>query len=92
MKKYWINANWKKKSDSTHQPEAGLLKLNCDKALFDLGWYPALSFEETVEFTVEWYKNFYEKQTVNFHEYCKAQIKQYTEIAASKDINWAVDD
>ena len=29
--------------------EAGLLKLNCDKALKDLNWLPTMQFEETIK-------------------------------------------
>ena len=44
--------------------EAGLLKLNCDKALFDLNWF-CCNFEETVKFTIEWYMFFYNQGRVN---------------------------
>lgn len=43
------------------QKEAGLLKLNCDKALHLLQWAPALDFAETCRLTVEWYRAFYAK-------------------------------
>ena len=39
--------------------EAGLLKLNCDKALLMLSWMPALSYENLIEFTGKWYLTFY---------------------------------
>ena len=35
--------------------EAGLLKLNCDKALHALKWTPTLVFDETARLTAEWY-------------------------------------
>ena len=41
--------------------EAGLLKLNCDKALALLNWTPTLNYKKTIDFTVEWYKSFYNK-------------------------------
>ena len=44
--------------DDKHLHEAGLLKLNCDKALFDLKWLPTMQFAETVKMTVDWYKAF----------------------------------
>ncbi len=61
MQKYWSSVRWRdvsKKKKSFH--EAGLLKLNCDKALSDLDWLPNLTFEETVKFTTRWYKTFYQ--------------------------------
>ena len=39
--------------------EAGLLKLNCDKALFHLGWEATLDYEDTVNFTSQWYSLYY---------------------------------
>jgi len=39
--------------------EAGLLKLNCDKASSILNWKPRLTFEKSVEMTSLWYWNFY---------------------------------
>jgi len=38
--------------------ENTLLKLNCDKALAYLKWHSILNYEETVQFTGSWYKNF----------------------------------
>ena len=35
--------------------EAGLLKLNCDKALSILKWKATLEYYDTVRFTNEWY-------------------------------------
>lgn len=35
--------------------EFGLLRLNCDKALSRLEWRPRLGFEETVNWTADWY-------------------------------------
>jgi CDP-glucose 4,6-dehydratase len=93
MKKNWDNVNWEIVSgDNAAPPEAGLLKLNCDKALFDLQWSPALDFEQTVKFTVDWYRNFYEEQSMNMHEFCKQQIDEYTSAAKNKNIYWATND
>ncbi len=36
--------------------EAGLLKLNCDKALLQLRWEPNLSYAECLEMTGGWYR------------------------------------
>lgn len=40
--------------------EATLLKLDINKAIALLGWKPKLNFEETLELTFDWYKNYYE--------------------------------
>lgn len=56
------------------QHEAQLLNLDISKALFKLGWHPVLSLEETVRYTVEWYKAYKEK---DIYDLCSAQIKAY---------------
>lgn len=56
--KLW-NVNFKVKKDSSKQPhEAMLLKLDCSKAKLKLGWYPKLNLEDTLMWTVDWYKEF----------------------------------
>lgn len=93
MKKNWKNVNWESSADNNEaHSEAGLLKLNCDKALFDLKWNPALNFEQTVRFSVDWYRNFYEDESMDMHDFCKNQIEEYTKIAREKNIWWAIND
>ena len=71
--------------------EAGLLKLNCDKALHDHGWIPTLDFHQTVKMTVEWYKEYYENEgQVNMHDFTISQIREYTALAKKQNISWAV--
>lgn len=41
--------------------EAGLLKLDINKAIALLGWTPTLNFKETLNLTFMWYKHYYEK-------------------------------
>ncbi len=36
--------------------EAGLLTLDSSKAKAELNWHPSLSFEETIDWTAQWYK------------------------------------
>jgi len=40
-----------------HPHEASMLMLNSNKARTDLGWSDKLSFEESVKWTINWYKN-----------------------------------
>jgi CDP-glucose 4,6-dehydratase len=40
----------------THQHEAQLLQLNCDKAHEALGWYPRWDFQQTLVATIDWYR------------------------------------
>jgi len=85
MGKYWDKVQWNDVSqDQKHVHEAGLLKLNCDKALFDLKWQPTLKFEETVKMTVEWYKKFYKSREQSMLDFTMAQISEYTELAGKR--------
>jgi len=92
MSKYWNQVRWNDVSEVEHLHEAGLLKLNCDKALFDLNWKPTLQFEETVKMTVEWYRQYYQTPEDSMYEYTISQINTYSNIAKSRNIFWACDD
>jgi CDP-glucose 4,6-dehydratase len=68
--------------------EAGLLKLNCDKALHDLNWKPTLNFDQTIKFTSDWYIDFYKNKKIDFN-YISKQIMEFAKVASSKSIEWA---
>jgi len=93
MSKYWNNVKWKDVSTSQkHVHEAGLLKLNCDKALLDLNWKSSLNFQETVKMTVKWYKEFYQKKPQSMRDFSIKQIQKYTMIANKNNTSWAKND
>jgi len=93
MSKYWNQIKWNDVSiDKEHVHEAGLLKLNCDKALSDLEWHSALQFEETVKMTVEWYKEYYQHQDQSMYDFTISQIESYTKAAKLNNIAWANND
>ena len=93
MSKYWSKVRWKnisKNSDNVN--EASLLKLNCDKALLDLKWTSTLKFHETVEMTIEWYKEFYQNKSKSMHDFTISQIKSYNKLAKERNVSWANND
>lgn len=67
--------------------EAGLLKLNCDKALFLLKWVPTLDYSELTEMTGAWYYNYY-CENENMYQYTLNQIELYESIASKKNMSW----
>ncbi|MAW74384.1 MAG: CDP-glucose 4,6-dehydratase [Gammaproteobacteria bacterium] len=85
--KYWDSGSWEVNEDNT-KPEAGLLKLNCDKAHAMLDWKAILSFEETINFTGEWYKAYFKDQ-VDLYEFSVKQISDYSQKAKEKGLKWA---
>jgi CDP-glucose 4,6-dehydratase len=68
--------------------EAGLLKLNCDKALFDFKWQPTLNLSQLIQYTGDWYYMYYNHPT-KVLAYTHNQIEEYEEFASSKNIFWA---
>ena len=69
--------------------EAGLLKLNCDKALFYLNWLPTLGYDELITFTADWYKQWHEGKSDLF-DFTLEQLKSYQHIAIQRNRNWIV--
>jgi CDP-glucose 4,6-dehydratase len=67
--------------------EAGLLKLNCDKALFNLRWEANLSYQECVKMVGEWYYSFY-KMEKDMYKLTLDQITQYEDLAMKRDLIW----
>ena len=47
--------------------EATLLHLSCDKANNILKWFPTWSYNETIEITIKWYKEFLKDKPIKNH-------------------------
>ena len=71
-------------------PEAGLLKLCCDKAQSRLQWEPVLDFGRTAEFTAAWYSTFYANNGADMRSFTQSQIQNFTEQALRKNLPWAM--
>lgn len=71
--------------------EAGLLKLDCTKALADLAWQPTWDFAATAEMTATWYKQFYDGGNTpdELAALTSSQVRAYVEAARAKHIAWA---
>jgi CDP-glucose 4,6-dehydratase len=90
MCKYWHIKDSAKAyhiTDDVKFHEAGLLKLNCDKALFQLKWLPTLNYKRLIKFTGSWYYNFYKEQK-NMLNYTLNQVDKYEQIASDKGLQW----
>lgn len=68
--------------------EAGLLKLNCDKALHDLKWKPVLGFSDAARFTASWYNIYYHNKEKDLYDYTLSQIGEYATIARKINTEW----
>lgn len=69
-------------------PEAGLLKLSCDKALMDLAWEANFSYAECVELTGEWYRDVL-KGGAAAYDVTLRQIHTYDQRARTRGRAWA---
>jgi CDP-glucose 4,6-dehydratase len=69
-------------------PEAGLLKLNCDKALFRLKWKPNLNLKELIDFTGNWYWN-NQSRDVDMLSFTSNQINDFVKLAKDRKIKWS---
>lgn len=67
--------NLRDMSDPSAVHEAKLLALDISKARFRLGWAPTLDIEETIKYTVDWYKDY---KTVDVYDLCKQQITDFS--------------
>lgn len=62
-------------SDPNAVHEAKLLALDISKARFKLGWVPTLNIDETIKYTVDWYKDY---NNTEVYELCKQQITDFS--------------
>lgn len=67
--------------------EAGLLKLNIDKALLKLKWEPNLSYAECVEMTGGWYREVV-REGADAGQLTTAQIRAYEAFAEQRQRVW----
>ena len=78
-----------KVTDNIPFKEAGLLKLNCDKALFYLKWDATLNYYQTVRMTAEWYSAYYGNDA-NLFDVTTKQIDEYQSIAVGRGSSWVI--
>ena len=89
LSKYWGYKNLDdayKITDNIPFKEAGLLKLNCDKALNNIKWESNLDYSETIRFVSTWYYDFYNKKS-DIYDFTLNQINEYEEIALKEKEN-----
>lgn len=75
-------ASWKSDNEE-HPHEAFTLSLDSSKVRSRIGWESILSFEQGLEFVVDWYKQFYINKE-EAYAICDEQIARYEEICKEK--------
>lgn len=82
QQKWADTLSWKtSKGEELH--EAQILKLDNSKAQKDLGWYPVLSVEQAIDWTVDWHKAWLEKKNMKNITY--QQIQDFMSLMDSTD-------
>jgi CDP-glucose 4,6-dehydratase len=83
----WPGAAWQPSRETAAASEATLLKLSCDKALFQLQWQAALHFEETVALTIDWYRAWHEDRQ-DMSAFSVDQLDEYCRLASTRGLPW----
>ncbi|MCK4448651.1 MAG: CDP-glucose 4,6-dehydratase [Candidatus Marinimicrobia bacterium] len=73
----WGNGKWLDISDESEPHEANLLSLDVSKARNILNWQPEWNIQKCIDKTVEWYKNYNNK---NVYEICLNQIDTFVQM------------
>jgi len=89
LAKYWNIKEPYKVTDIIPFHEAGLLKLNCDKALFYLKWQSTMLYPDTIRFTSEWYFDYYNNIGDIYQKTIK-QIEEYEHLAQNRELKWSL--
>jgi len=71
-----------------HPHEAGLLKLDCSKARFRLGWHSVWGIQETTSRVVDWYKE--QSEGGNALQRTQEQIASFCADAKVAGLPWAI--
>ena len=85
MSRFWKDSKWTANQEVEEDfYESKLLKLNCEKALFDLNWKSVLNFQENTKLTSEWYQMFYENES-ELVDFSLNQIASYEQIRKERE-------
>ena len=75
ISEYWGNPiNWEKSKQNFH--ETHVLSLNCSKAKSELNWNPKLNLIDSIKWTVDWFREFYNKSDMK--KVSEKQIADFT--------------
>jgi CDP-glucose 4,6-dehydratase len=75
----WRKGEYIIKNDDEQLHEAGLLKLDINKAISELKWQPKMNAAQAVNMTMDWYSEF-ARNRENISEFSLLQIKDFLEL------------
>lgn len=74
--KVWGNGKYELVREENQPHEAGLLKLDISKVASELHWYPKMNAGDTVQFTLDWYREFTLDKNI-ISDFTMKQIKTF---------------
>ncbi|MGE4510664.1 MAG: CDP-glucose 4,6-dehydratase [Sulfurimonadaceae bacterium] len=83
---FWKKIAYEIESSKNQPHETQMLRLDSSKAHKFLQWHPVWSREKGFERTIQWYKNFYEQESVMTY----FDLEEYVMNAKEQNICWAV--
>lgn len=81
---YWEKIVYRCQKDPNDPHEAGMLRLDCAKARWALGWQPCWDIGEGLRRTVSWYKQHHENQRLETMQ----DLKDYVRLARDRGLMW----
>ncbi len=84
IKKMWPVMDYEINKIPGQLHEAGMLKLDCSRAMLKLNWKPVWTCSRAVEQTISWYRNYYESGSISSPD----QLDSYLSDAKTKNISW----
>ena len=84
LKREWDEIKIKINAPTEAPHEAKLLRLDCSKARFELGWHGSWTLAETFAHTAAWYRNFYRHNQVN----TARDMEDYIRSAKNGGVAW----
>ncbi|MBT8335228.1 MAG: CDP-glucose 4,6-dehydratase [Gemmatimonadetes bacterium] len=87
----WGSGSWTDLSSRDDGPhEAGLLRLDCSRAMTRLDWRPVLDRGRAVDWTLSWYRDRAGSESFDAASAIDAQIAAYEEAATAAGAGWAM--
>jgi CDP-glucose 4,6-dehydratase len=80
------HGEWDKSNEFKNVHESNILKLDSTKIQNNLNYLQCLTLDETIDYTVNWYKKFSEKQ--NMFNFSIQQIENYLAKASLLNVKW----
>ena len=88
LKKKLLKLDWNIEQTERFK-ESTLLKLDCKKALELLGWKSTMDFNQTINFTSDWYLEYLNNNN-NIKDLSVNQILEFCKLAKTKKIKWTL--